>query len=122
VDIGKHEPVIRSMLQNRNPGGAGDYPIFAYLGLLPDSREVAPFVVQPYRMGELEGTEIWVFVFGGCMWHFVLSNGDVPKLLAKNVLQTNGELVVPTVDTWNVKALNSYFIRHFTAAEARGET
>jgi hypothetical protein len=32
VELGEHEPLIRSMLRNREPRGAGDYPIFAYLG------------------------------------------------------------------------------------------
>jgi hypothetical protein len=72
-------------------------------------------------MGELDGAQIWVFIFGGCMWHFVLSSGTVPKKLVNNTLDIDGSLVVPTVDTWDVAALNRYFARHFTAAQERGE-
>ena len=121
VDLGEHESTIRQMLIEQAAGGAENYPIFAYLALLPDSHEVAPFVVQPYSMGAIEDFRTYVFVFGGCMWHFVLSRDRIPKLLVNNVLRSNGDIVIPTVDVWNVPALNSYFVRHFTAADARGE-
>lgn len=121
VHLGPHEADIRVMLEQQTPGDAENYPIFAYLGLLPDSREVGPFVIQPYSPGEIDGHRVYVFVFGGCMWHFVLSKASIPKLLVHNVLQSDGRIVIPTVDVWNVPALNKYFVRHFQAAQERGE-
>ena len=121
VKLKSHESAIRLMLRDQDPGRSSDYPIFAYLGLLPDSHEVGPFVCQPYKMGEIEGAEVFVFVFGGCMWHFVLCRGRVPRPLVKHVLQESGLIVIRAVDVWSVPALNRYFVRHFRGAEARGE-
>lgn len=121
VQLGTHEPNIRTMLTNLDPGSIETYPIFAYLALLPDSHVVAPFVIQPYSPGEIDSYPVYVFIFGGCMWHFVLSAAHIPKLLVHNVLQLDGSITVPTVDIWKVPALNRYFVRHFKAAQERGE-
>lgn len=121
VVLGDHEIILKEMLRKQRPGGAENYPIFAFLGLVPDSRAVAPFVIQPYRMGEVDGFDVYVFVFAGCLWHFVMSAADVPETFAKIVLQPDGHMLIPTVDVWDVPALNRYFNRHFSAAQARGE-
>ena len=121
VYLAEHEPEIRRMLRDRDAGGTSTYPIFAFLGLVPDRRVAVPLVVQPYSPGHLEGCRVYVFVFGGCLWHFVLSNGFIPSVVAQNVLKENGTVIIPTVDIWDVEELNQLFVKHFTEAKARRE-
>jgi len=120
VDVGELEPALRSMLEAEDPGTASDFPIYAFMLLVPDRRLVAPLVMQPYSPGELQGSRVFVFIFGGCMWHFVVTTAAVPRAVDRIVLKETGMLLVQTVDSWNVRQLRDYFCKHFANAEEFG--
>lgn len=119
VNIQAHEDRLAEMLRRRDAGLFSDYPIFAVLPLLPDSRRVAPVLLTPYKIDFDEVSTI-VLAFGGCIWHFMMTRGTKQIPFPQLVLTDEGAMRVLALDSWRIKAIRDSYTKHFQNAEREG--
>jgi hypothetical protein len=87
VQLGPHEQRMRDMLLQGNPGHRGEYPIQGYVlvrGGVPEWRMIA--APLKYRF---DGHKVYEMVYGGCIWHCVVSSHSTPGLVDAS-LQPSG--------------------------------
>jgi hypothetical protein len=119
VNIQAHEDRLAEMIRERNAGSFSDYPIFAVLPLLPDSKRVGPVLPTPYKMDCNEVPTI-VIAFGGCLWHFMMTYGTEQIPFHQLVLTDKGAMRVLALDSWKIKAIRDSYTKHFQNAEREG--
>jgi hypothetical protein len=97
VSLDKHEEQIRQMLLNSDPGPPTDYQIFGVMALSPGTKDVFDgFIVSP-TVSTVEDRTIYMFVFGGCIWHYVADSRPIEKMLPIS-LSSEGVLNMPVRD------------------------
>ena len=89
----KHEERIRKMLWNNDPGQPNEYQIFGTLLLSPGTNKVLDGFIMSPIVAIYEGTPVYMFVFGGCVWQYVIGNRPIEKFLPIS-LSTNGTLKI----------------------------
>lgn len=119
VRIQEHEVRLAEMIRERNAGAFDDYPIFAVLPLLPDSKRVAPVLLTPYKIDFNEVPTI-VIAFGGCIWHFMMTRGTEQIPFRQLVLTDQGAMRVLALDSWKIKAIRDSYTKQFQNAEREG--
>lgn len=74
VALAHHERSIRDLILADDPGEGSQYAIFAYVLTFPKDKKVLQgLVTQPFP-AELNGVKGFHFIFGGCLWHYVLAS------------------------------------------------
>ena len=86
----EHEERLRQLILSNKPGTPNQYSIFGYVLVFPGNKVVKPLIVPPEQM-ELYNIPGFHFVFGGCIWHYLLSN-DVDLDQFPYVLKNDGVL------------------------------
>lgn len=77
VSLGHHEEKIRKMLLDKDAGSENRYCFFAKV-LVFKNQVVQDLILQPI-MSRLEAQRAFVFIFGGCVWHYLISSHPTPK-------------------------------------------
>lgn len=75
----RHEERLRSMLRARDPGVPHDYPLFGNVMVGPKTRVVAAANTMAPTGGRIHGARVYVFIYGGCSWHFVVASHRVVR-------------------------------------------
>lgn len=70
VDLGPHEPVLRSMLQTGVPGAVDEFPCIA---VAPSNLRTLIEIIAPARRAILEGVPVFHFMFFGIHWFYFLA-------------------------------------------------
>ena len=115
VFLGPTEDLLRQMLLNQDPGGRNDFQIFGVLLLLPGSvRVLDGFIASPTSQVR-NGHPLYMFVFGGCVWHYYESSGQPNPLFAEIALSPAGYMTFPVRTLDKVTPLDRFFreyVRH----------
>lgn len=93
VDLHCHEPRIRSMIMNRDPGKLSDYPIsgiFPVYAWNPDG-QIKDFMSNPFQTRKYGMYFINMF-FAGVEWQYSIS-GHLHHEFARYCLQENGRFI-----------------------------
>lgn len=68
------------MLVSKNPGGVGEYPIFGYVVLHPDTGLPVIDMVSTPKVSNLERSKCYAIVYGGVNWHFFVASHRSNKI------------------------------------------
>jgi hypothetical protein len=102
---------IRSMLLNRDPGDARDYPILCLILIDPaDRMPIEGNIISPISR-RLNGHHTYVFIFGGCTWRYVVSSHSVniPPLAA---LSPSGTLPADVISMFEFRPFDLAMREH----------
>lgn len=91
VDLGQHESRLRELILDDDPGGPGEYGVFACVLVSPKDNAVYQALVMQPRSVELDDVPGFQFVFGGCAWHYLLTDSVDPEWIPI-VFGTSGTL------------------------------
>ena len=90
VSLGrKHEERIRDMLLSHTPGPYDCYPILACY-LVRDGKNCYD-VLMPPRKARVQGHTMYIFVFGSCVWFYIVSSHSFGKG-SSHMLQDDGTI------------------------------
>ncbi len=93
VQLGAHEEVVRRMLWDRNPGRPDEYGCSIGGLLLDDENASNDFIVQP--MVGMDGRCRTIrFVFGSCMWLYLISPDTRRHSRSKYFVQKDGTMIL----------------------------
>ena len=98
VTLGPHEKIIRNMLLDIRPGTDKTYQIFGVLLLFPNSKDIFGGIIMSPIRSRFEARHVCVFVFGGCVWHYVISSHPIGAPVDNFALTENGIIRFPTID------------------------
>lgn len=91
VKLDDHEERLRQLILTDDPGDPNQYSVFGYILVFPKNYKVIhPLIMTPEYM-ELDNVPGFHFIFGGCVWHYLLSN-DVDLNQFPFVLKNDGIL------------------------------
>jgi hypothetical protein len=119
VALGSFENDIRRMLATTDPGASGDFPIIAAVMLVPGRLQVAHVVVAPFETS-WPTCAAYVFMFGGCLWHFLLQRGELPELVKRDALSEDGQMRMQVTSMSEVRPIHESFTDYATLARNRG--
>jgi len=92
--LGPHEDIIRKMILTDNPGNPSKYP-FMLMEIVNEGEVMADLIMPPLT-GRYKGYRYYRFVFGGCMWIFVVSSHEFPSKITKAAISKEGKMVMDT--------------------------
>lgn len=94
INIGKHEDIIKSMLQNESPGRYFQYGCILLPVMKSDNETLFDLVTSPDKI-KRDSHTIYRFVMGGFIWLFVVSSHTESLSQKEFFLQENGDLRIP---------------------------
>jgi hypothetical protein len=118
VEIGDFAARIKSMLQNASPGSAGLLTLVGSVIHAPDSLQVCHAVASPFS-APWEDCEAYVLTFGGCVWHVLLQDRELPHYLRGWALQEDGKMALPVNDISSVRPLHESFSAYVSLAKEK---
>jgi hypothetical protein len=74
VKLGDHEERLRQLILADDPGNPNQYSVFGYILVFPKNYKVIHPLLMPPEEMELDSVPGFHFIFGGCVWHYLLSN------------------------------------------------
>ena len=92
VSLGPHEPRIRQMIHEADPGDPQEYGFFLS-PLVAGERDATDLIIQPTR-SRLGDNRCYRFVFGGLIWIFVVSSHNPPEPFRKAFLDHSGRMLM----------------------------
>ncbi len=93
VALGPHEERIRLMLLAGNPGKFYEYGCMIF-GLKADPGQGFDLIISPDH-GKIEGHMAYRFIFGGCLWVYIVSSHSLSFSRSNYFLQESGTLMMP---------------------------
>lgn len=87
-----HTERIREMLVHVDPGRETEYQILANVLVEPDTRKPAVGQVLTPVKKRADGRVAYNFMYGGCVWHIIVSSNPLPAKLADFVLSPTRDL------------------------------
>jgi hypothetical protein len=109
VSLGISEETLRLMLLNSQPGTKDDFQIFGVLLLFPGSTQVLDGLISSPTVQVYNGHRLYMFTFGGCVWHYYESSGEPNDLFAQIALTPAGSLTLPVRTLDKVAPLDRFF-------------
>jgi hypothetical protein len=104
--LGPHEDTIRSMLLTADPKTQSDYPIAGSVVLKPGSRKIFHGLIMPPSASTIDGVQICMSVFGGCVWQYAV--GTIPTFLSRLTLKDDGRLTMPVIDAQTNETIRTF--------------
>ena len=108
------------MLLSGDPGRPDQYGLWCYLVVLPTTNEVLQGVVLEPSMYRVRGHHVYIFVYGGAVWFYVVSSHKKEDFLPV-LFDTSVKLrtTVMTIDQDNI--IKDAFFRFFEATKKLGK-
>ncbi len=103
VQLGPHEPRLRSMLLSDEPGLAADYGCI--MATLMDGSELLTGIVAAPTWARLAGLMAYRFVFGGIVFVFVVSSTTPPRAVVDAFARPDGSALVKLQQASEMKFL-----------------
>jgi hypothetical protein len=119
VNLADHESTLREMLLRHVPHSMHDFPIMGALLLVPDSLQVSFAVVSPFKT-TWEGSDGYMFSFGGCLWQFILRHEPLAAWTHEWMLMDDGRLGLPAVEVSQLGALDRTLTGYVRLANEKG--
>jgi hypothetical protein len=94
VSLGKHEEILRSMIQNRDPGPEHQYGILAYALTSPQTGEVCQEIVTAPTRTYFQDSHVgYDFIFGGFLWRYLV-NQETARYFLRLLFKPSGKLLI----------------------------
>lgn len=94
VNLGPHEPILRKMIFEENPGEPHAYG-FCLSPLVNNAEPLPSLIVEPTR-ARFADHFCYRFVFGGIIWTFLVSSQPVPTRLREAFIDKAGGMLMIT--------------------------
>jgi hypothetical protein len=105
------EERICKMLLTKNPGQLHEYQIFGALLLYPGTKKIANGFIASPMLTEHNNLKIYLFVFGGVIWHYVIGDQLIEGFLPIS-LSLDGSLGLRVKDMHYVAPINRFFMEN----------
>jgi hypothetical protein len=115
VSLGPSEERLRVMLLHQQPGTIDDFQIFGVLLLFPGSSQVFDGLITSPTAQVRDGHRLYMFTFGGCVWHYYESLGQPNPLFAQIALSPAGTITMPVRTLDKVGPLDRFFKEYIRA-------
>ncbi len=117
VSLGPHAETIRQMILAEDPGPPSRYQIIATAVLFPGTREILEGMICGPMKAHLGGNRMYMFLFGGCLWMYLVGAGDV-DMVRPAALSEQGQITLLVNDWTRITPLDR-FMREHMALPAR---
>jgi hypothetical protein len=114
VSLGPHEEKVRKMLITKNPGEPYDYGCILIGLLMEKNRPVDEMMTQPDSL-RIDGHRCHRFLFGGCLWTFVVSKHSKNFKYKQFFLSKEGKLAIYLMDAKHADFITK-FVRNLKGA------
>lgn len=108
VKLSHHQDIIKNMLINEVAGDDSIYPFYAVAFTL-NGRVHDRLILNPI-VRNFKDHQLFVFVFGGCVWHYIVSNLQIEKY-SEQQFKKDGKLYLKKYEWHEIP-----FIRDIQAA------
>ncbi len=108
VSLGPDEDRVRQMLTLKDPGQPSEFQVFGIVLLFPDSNEVLDGLIASPTCHSFQGSQIYMFVFGGCAWFYVTVNKS-SDIISRIALSASGTMTLPVRHFHEIKPLDLFF-------------
>jgi hypothetical protein len=88
VQLGPHEPKLRKMIADNDPGTAELYGCFMCI-MMHEGEVIKDLIVQP-TWARLDGQKAYRFIFGGFVWVYVVASLRPRRFISEHFLQQSG--------------------------------
>lgn len=109
VTLGPTGDILRKMLLNQDPGTEHDFQIFGVLVLYPGSDKVLDGLIGSPTYQFRDAHPLYIFVFGGCVWHYYECLGEPNPVFSQIALSRHGTMTLPVRSLDNVSLLDGFF-------------
>jgi len=93
VNLGRHEEIIRIMLDQENPGKAVNYGCF--IMRIPEAQKIHRIIMPP-KPERMFGHNGYLFMIGNLFWNFIVSSHFIQETVTFMFLQETGVLRIHT--------------------------
>jgi len=100
IKLGSHEDKIRQMLIKDDPGRPDQYGC-AIFGLFLGKGQAFDAIITP-GVGRVSGHRTYKFIFGSCLWFFVVSSHSISSDYSESFLTTDGTLELISLPARNI--------------------
>lgn len=111
IDLGSHEPKLRRMLLESDPGSDFTYGCIMF-GLVDDEGNRMDMIVQPGKL-HIDGHSCYRFIFGGFMWVYFVTSRRPTGSYTVGFLRSSGKLAFVIKNILEAKYIVNF-------AQARG--
>jgi hypothetical protein len=115
VSLGPSEERLRVMLLDQQAGTIDDFQIFGVLLLFPGSSQVCDGLISSPTLQVRDEHRLYMFTFGGCVWHYYESLGEPNPLFAQIALSPAGTITLPVRTLDKVGPLDRFFKEYIRA-------
>ena len=113
VSLEGNEEYIRKMLLDQQPGSPDDYQIFGVLLRYPGSDQVLDGLIASPTLQIFNQRRLFMFVFGGCVWHYYEVFGNPDSVLEEISLSPEGTFTLRSKSLDEVDPLHRFFIKKY---------
>lgn len=106
VQLGTHEPVLRKMLLDQDPGRVDSYGCVTF-GIVDGAGKRMDAIVQPERL-RIEGHVAYRFVVGGLMWVFFVTKREITGTYKIGFLQESGTFFFVVKNIFEAKFMTNF--------------
>jgi hypothetical protein len=92
VDLGPHEEKLRKLVLAGDPAAADRYPCLMW-GLQLEPGKAVSLMTPPEKQ-RIHGKTHYIFVFGGFLWDFLVSNKPAGHPISMLTLQESGKAII----------------------------
>ncbi len=114
ANLGPHEAKVRRMLRDQNAGEPYDYPVLASIWAFPDTKRPAQGTVMPPIFTRSDGHGLYAMIYGGCVWHVVVSSKRIGHPLTVGML-TRESVLMPVWTLDQFAPMKNFYRQHLAA-------
>ena len=104
VELGKHEGMLRDMLQREDPGNALDSPCMITAVMIAGKH--VPDLIAHGGEANMDGQRVWSFVAAGFVFSFFESGTAVPASVQPGFPSPTGEVIIAVQEISKISFLH----------------
>ena len=108
ADLGPHEARLRAMVHDGNAGAPDEYPVFATVLVLPDTKTPCDGLVMPPIFVRDAGQRFYAMIYGGCVWQIAVGSPRIKPPFTTDML-TPSHLVLRVSDIDKFRPAANFF-------------
>lgn len=111
VYLGPFEPELRNILLTEKCPGEKRFPVFGCVLRNSQTKACLTDAVIPHTARRLDGVRVYVSVFAGCAFHYVVSAHSIPVPLSL-ILRESGHMYLPVLDDLKFPLITEFVLAH----------
>jgi hypothetical protein len=120
IDLGMHEPLLRGLLRQEQPGTSLDYPCML-TAVMHEGKHLPDLIVPP-GVASVDGHQVWSFVAAGFVLSYFVSDRPPPIAVQPAFLKPDGTMWIRVAEIQEIDFLHRHFTEIAEAQRQRGPT